>query len=263
MTFEGLWWLNLIIPQCLPRRLGGRRRQAGGTRSVGAGCVGHSAEPPRRCRRTGAASAASPTCRGPHSGQRSAALPDRPRISSRWAPARSRDPEDAGLQRGDVRTTVAWQATTVAVIGLLVGLPLGVGIWSLRLVTDWQSGSSRAVVRPPGPRSSRRRYCSPTSSHCCPAGIAAGTRPAVVLRAERGGRAGRAWAGRSALIAGPNAVRYAILLGGLLAVIAAVELLALLVLGRLPQRSRSAWCSPSRSPPPPSRRSLSAGSRTA
>ena len=31
-----------------------------------------------------------------------------------------------GFERRDVRATVAWQATTVAAIGLLVGLPLGV-----------------------------------------------------------------------------------------------------------------------------------------
>ena len=83
-----------------------------------------------------------------------------------------------GFERRDVRATVAWQATTVAAIGLLVGLPLGVGIgrfaWNLfadgarRRPRAGGAGSGRASW------SFRRRSCSPTWSRCC----RGGSRPA-------------------------------------------------------------------------------------
>ena len=38
-----------------------------------------------------------------------------------------------GFDRGQVRMTVAWQATTVAGIGLLVGIPLGGSVGSLNV----------------------------------------------------------------------------------------------------------------------------------
>ena len=49
-----------------------------------------------------------------------------------------------GFERRDVRMTVAWQATTVAAIGLLVGLPLGVGIGRFA----WNLFADRARRRP-------------------------------------------------------------------------------------------------------------------
>ena len=61
-----------------------------------------------------------------------------------------------GFERRDVRMTVAWQATTVAAIGLLVGLPLGVGIgrFAWNLFADGARRRPRArragLPRPPG-----------------------------------------------------------------------------------------------------------------
>jgi predicted lysophospholipase L1 biosynthesis ABC-type transport system permease subunit len=54
-----------------------------------------------------------------------------------------------GFDRRQVRTTVAWQATTLAAVGLLVGLPLGIVVGNLawRVVADGL-GVSTATVTP-------------------------------------------------------------------------------------------------------------------
>jgi ABC-type lipoprotein release transport system permease subunit len=53
-----------------------------------------------------------------------------------------------GFVRRQVTATVAWQATTLAVIGLLLGLPLGVaaGHWSWTFVVGQMGSRSNAVV---------------------------------------------------------------------------------------------------------------------
>jgi MacB-like periplasmic core domain/FtsX-like permease family len=92
-----------------------------------------------------------------------------------------------GFVRGQVSATVAWQATTLSAVALLVGLPLGVaaGRWAWLLV-------NRGLGSPAGP-------VTPTLAvlvvipatvlvanlvAALPARAAAATRPAVVLRSE-------------------------------------------------------------------------------
>jgi hypothetical protein len=55
-----------------------------------------------------------------------------------------------GFVRGQVSATVAWQATTFAVVAILVGLPLGVaaGRWTWRLTAE-QLGVASPPVTPP------------------------------------------------------------------------------------------------------------------
>jgi ABC-type lipoprotein release transport system permease subunit len=92
-----------------------------------------------------------------------------------------------GFDRRQVLATVAWQSTTFAAVGLLVGLPLGVaaGRWAWNLFAD-ELGVVPEPVTPgllillvvPG------AVLLANLVAAIPAGIAARTRPAVVLRAE-------------------------------------------------------------------------------
>ena len=92
-----------------------------------------------------------------------------------------------GFERRDLRATVAWQATTVASIGLLVGLPLGVAIgrfaWNLLAV---ELGVAPEAVAPiwPGLLIIPGTLLLANLVALLPSRIAAGTRPALVLRAE-------------------------------------------------------------------------------
>jgi predicted lysophospholipase L1 biosynthesis ABC-type transport system permease subunit len=54
-----------------------------------------------------------------------------------------------GFARSQISATVAWQATTTAVIALAVGLPLGVGAarWAWQVVADG-IGTPAAAVTP-------------------------------------------------------------------------------------------------------------------
>ena len=92
-----------------------------------------------------------------------------------------------GFERRDVRMTVAWQATTVAAIGLLVGLPLGVGIgrFAWNLFAE-ELGVVPEPVAPffPGLLVIPATLLLVNILALLPGRIAAGTRPAVVLRAE-------------------------------------------------------------------------------
>jgi ABC-type lipoprotein release transport system permease subunit len=92
-----------------------------------------------------------------------------------------------GFDRRQVLATVAWQATTFAAVGLLVGLPLGlaVGRWAWNLFAD-EFGVVPEPVLPvplillvvPG------AILLANLVAVFPARIAARTQPAVVLRAE-------------------------------------------------------------------------------
>jgi ABC-type lipoprotein release transport system permease subunit len=92
-----------------------------------------------------------------------------------------------GFDRRDVRATVAWQATTVAAVGLLVGLPLGVllGRFAWNLFATELGVVSEPVAPPPS-----AFLVIPATLLVAnlvallPGRIAAGTRPALVLRAE-------------------------------------------------------------------------------
>jgi predicted lysophospholipase L1 biosynthesis ABC-type transport system permease subunit len=92
-----------------------------------------------------------------------------------------------GFERRDVRATVAWQATMVAAIGLLVGLPLGVGVgrfaWN---VFAEELGVLPDAVAPvwPGLLVIPATILVANLVALLPGRIAAGTRPALVLRAE-------------------------------------------------------------------------------
>ena len=92
-----------------------------------------------------------------------------------------------GFERHDVRRTVAWQASTVAAIGLLVGLPLGVGIgrfaWNL---FAQELGVLSEPVAPvwPGLLVIPGTLLLANLVALLPGRIAAGTPPAAVLRAE-------------------------------------------------------------------------------
>jgi hypothetical protein len=92
-----------------------------------------------------------------------------------------------GFTRRQIFATVAWQATTVVSIGLLVGLPLGlaVGRFVWNVFAD-DLGVVPEVVTPPGlvlliiPAT----LLLANLIAALPGRIAAGTQPAVVLRAE-------------------------------------------------------------------------------
>jgi putative ABC transport system permease protein len=92
-----------------------------------------------------------------------------------------------GFTRAQVVAAVAWQATTVAAIGLLIGLPLGLGIgrFAWNVFAD-DLGVVPAAVTPIG----LTALVVPATIVLAnliatlPAQAAARTRPALVLRAE-------------------------------------------------------------------------------
>jgi putative ABC transport system permease protein len=92
-----------------------------------------------------------------------------------------------GFDRRQLLATVAWQATTLTAIGLLIGLPVGdaVGRWAWNLFAD-QLGVVPVAMTPvpllmlliPGAILLANLFA------IVPARLAAGTRPALALRAE-------------------------------------------------------------------------------
>jgi len=92
-----------------------------------------------------------------------------------------------GFARGQVSATVAWQATTLAAIAAVVGLPLGVaaGRWGWSLLAD-QLGVDTAAVTP----ALSVLLALPAAVlianliAALPARMAANTRPALALRTE-------------------------------------------------------------------------------
>jgi FtsX-like permease family len=92
-----------------------------------------------------------------------------------------------GFDRHQVRATVAWQATTLATVGLIVGIPAGVVVGSLvwRLVADGLGVSTTAVI--PALALVLTVPCALAAVNLLaflPARAAARTRPAVALRSE-------------------------------------------------------------------------------
>jgi hypothetical protein len=92
-----------------------------------------------------------------------------------------------GFTRGQVSATVAWQATTFALLAAAVGIPLGVagGRWAWRLVAD-QLGVVPDPVVPPLPvlAVAAGALLVANLAAAGPGWAAARIRPAVVLRAE-------------------------------------------------------------------------------
>jgi hypothetical protein len=92
-----------------------------------------------------------------------------------------------GFVRGQVRATVAWQATTLVVVALVVGVPLGVaaGRWAWTLFADGLGVV--AVPRVPGLVIAAVAVGALAVANlvaAVPAHVAARTRPALVLRSE-------------------------------------------------------------------------------
>ena len=93
-----------------------------------------------------------------------------------------------GFVRGQVRGTLAWQATTLAAVGLLVGLPIGIagGRWGWRLFAD----QLRVVPDPVVPLLAILLVAVPAALvlanvvAALPGRTAARMRPALVLRSE-------------------------------------------------------------------------------
>jgi hypothetical protein len=93
-----------------------------------------------------------------------------------------------GFVRGQVRGTVAWQATTLATVALLIGLPTGIaaGRWGWRLF----AGQLRVVPDPVVPLLAILLIAVPAAlflvnmAAALPGRTAARTQPALVLRSE-------------------------------------------------------------------------------
>jgi ABC-type antimicrobial peptide transport system permease subunit len=92
-----------------------------------------------------------------------------------------------GFVRSQISATVAWQATTSAVIALALGLPLGVGAgqWAWRVVADG-IGAPAPAVTPVLALALTVPVVVLTANvlAALPARAAAGVRPATALRAE-------------------------------------------------------------------------------
>jgi predicted lysophospholipase L1 biosynthesis ABC-type transport system permease subunit len=92
-----------------------------------------------------------------------------------------------GFTRGQVSQTVAWQATTFALVAALAGLPVGIaaGRWAWRLVAD-QLGVVSGPVVPPVPvlAVAAGALLAANVAAAGPGLVAARIRPAVVLRSE-------------------------------------------------------------------------------
>jgi hypothetical protein len=92
-----------------------------------------------------------------------------------------------GYRRGQVRATVAWHATTVAVIGIVVGVPLGLVVG--RLIWERVADSLGVVTTPTVPVAlvfvvALTTLVVANAMAAFPARTAAKTRPSIVLRSE-------------------------------------------------------------------------------
>ena len=92
-----------------------------------------------------------------------------------------------GFDRRQVRATIAWQATTLAIVGLVIGIPAGIIIGNLvwRLVADGLGVAANASI--PLLAILLTIVCAIAAVNLIaffPARAAARTRPAVTLRSE-------------------------------------------------------------------------------
>jgi predicted lysophospholipase L1 biosynthesis ABC-type transport system permease subunit len=92
-----------------------------------------------------------------------------------------------GFERHDVRATLAWQATTIAAVGLLAGVPIGLGIgrfaWNL-FAADLGVASEPVAPVWPGLLVIPAAVLLANLVALLPGRIAADTPPGAVLRAE-------------------------------------------------------------------------------
>jgi hypothetical protein len=92
-----------------------------------------------------------------------------------------------GFTRGQISQTVAWQATTFALVAALAGLPVGIaaGRWAWRLVAN-QLGVVSGPVMPPVPALviAVGALLAANLAAAGPGWVAARIRPATVLRSE-------------------------------------------------------------------------------
>ncbi len=92
-----------------------------------------------------------------------------------------------GFDRGQIRATVAWQATTLAAIGLLVGIPIGLAVGNLvwhRVAGSIGVSTSAAIPLPTALLVIPASLALINAIAAIPARTAARTRPAVALRTE-------------------------------------------------------------------------------
>jgi predicted lysophospholipase L1 biosynthesis ABC-type transport system permease subunit len=92
-----------------------------------------------------------------------------------------------GFVRGQVSATIAWQATTFAVVALALGLPLGVaaGRWAWQL-TAMQLGVDSGPVVPllPLATAAAGSVLAANLAAATPRWVASRLQPATVLHAE-------------------------------------------------------------------------------
>jgi ABC-type lipoprotein release transport system permease subunit len=92
-----------------------------------------------------------------------------------------------GFNRAQVRATIAWQATTLATVGLIIGIPGGLIIGRLiwRLIADGLGVSTTATIPAPALVLTIPAVLALVNLIAYfPARNAAQTRPAVALRSE-------------------------------------------------------------------------------
>ena len=93
-----------------------------------------------------------------------------------------------GFVRRQLAAAVAWQATVAALVGIVVGIPLGIVVgrwlWDLFARADLRRAVPHGVRAFGRPRRAGHRRCWPTSWRPIPARTAARTPTAVMLRAE-------------------------------------------------------------------------------
>ena len=92
-----------------------------------------------------------------------------------------------GFLRGQVAATIAWQATTLAVIALALGIPLGVaaGRWAWRLTTSQLGVGSVGVVSLPAILAAAAgSVLAANLVAAIPGRVASRLHPATALRSE-------------------------------------------------------------------------------
>jgi putative ABC transport system permease protein len=91
-----------------------------------------------------------------------------------------------GFHRNQVARAVAWQATTIAAVGVAVGVPTGVvvGRVAFTVLADAVSVPTVVVLSMVVLMAASAAILVANIAALAPSGVAARTRPAAVLRAE-------------------------------------------------------------------------------